>query len=113
VIGALTSVPAGDVDIFICVPDMVKAECIMVKIFEALQRNQQSIAKKRLMVTRSKNAVTFYRVSGERVPLPPVQARPIATHADCFKSALCAEAIPAVRGDPRCGRFSIELAFGL
>jgi len=73
VIGALTQCPAGDIDIFINAPAeeaMVKME----KIFGALQQNQKRYAqKRRLMVTRSKNAVSFYRVSGKSVALPPVQ----------------------------------------
>ena len=73
-IGALTQCPAGDIDIFINAPAeeaMVKME----KIFGALQQNQKRYAqKRRLMVTRSKNAVSFYRVSGKSVALPRVQA---------------------------------------
>ncbi len=84
VIGALTQCPAGDIDIFLRTP-VDDAEGTLVKIYEAIQRNQASIAKKRLMATRSKNTVSFYRVSGQSVVLPPVQVRlrPCA-HARCM-----------------------------
>jgi hypothetical protein len=73
VIGALTSCPAGDIDIFLHTP-VDQAEPTLRQIFEAVQRNQSKIAtKRRLMVTRTANAFSFYRVSGERVVLPPVQ----------------------------------------
>ena len=81
VIGALTSCPAGDVDIFLRT-SADEAEATLTRIFEAVQRNQGKIAKKRLMVTRSRNAISFYRVSGERVVLPPVQVCP---RARCVK----------------------------
>jgi len=76
VIGALTQCPAGDIDIYLRTP-VDEAEGTLVKIYEAIQRNQASIAKrKRLMVTRSLNAISFYRVSGQSALLPPVQVRP-------------------------------------
>ena len=77
VIGALTQCPAGDIDIFLRTP-VDEAEGTLAKIYEAIQRNQASIAKKkRLMVTRSLNAISFYRVSGQSAfLLPPVQVRP-------------------------------------
>ena len=75
-LGALTGCPAGDVDIFLRMP-VDKAEDALSKIFEALQRSQARISKqKRIMVTRSKNAVTFYRVAaqcGAALDRPPVQ----------------------------------------
>ncbi len=74
VIGALTGCPAGDVDIFLRTP-LENAEPTLIKIFEAVQRNQARISKRRLMVTRSKNAVTFYRVADQKVARPPVQVR--------------------------------------
>ena len=77
--GALTGCPAGDVDIFLRMP-VERAEDALSKIFEAVQRSQARIKSKRIMVTRSKNAVTFYRVAakcGAALDRPPVQVRPI------------------------------------
>ena len=74
VIGALTSCPAGDIDIFLSMPTET-AEKTLTLILEAVQRNQTQISKKRLMVTRSKNAITFFRVAGDKLARPPVQVR--------------------------------------
>ena len=73
-IGALTSCPAGDIDVFLSVPTEM-AEKTLTLILEAVQRNQTQISKKRLMVTRSKNAITFFRVAGDKLARPPVQVR--------------------------------------
>ena len=57
VIGALTGVPAGDMDIFLHCSE-AEAEGILRKIYVAVQANQARITTRKLLVTRSKNAVS-------------------------------------------------------
>ena len=66
--------PAGDIDIFLCMPE-AEAEDAFRKIYDAVQRKQQKVAcKQKLMVTRSKNAITFYQATPEaKVSCVPVQ----------------------------------------
>ena len=72
VIGALTGSPASDMDIWLkC--SIAEAEGKLKQIYEAVQRTN-SRNKRKLMVTRSKHAVTFYRVAElTRLECPPVQ----------------------------------------
>jgi len=74
-VGALTQIPAGDIDVYLRT-STEEAEATLAKLHESVQKNQARLApKKRLLVTRSRNTVTFYRVSGQSVLLPPVQVR--------------------------------------
>ena len=80
VLGALTGCGAGDVDIFLrCAKNCTKdeAEARLRHVFRAVQRNQARNvgAKSKILVTRSRNAVTLFRVSGPRLTqgAPPVQ----------------------------------------
>jgi len=74
VVGALMQVPAGDIDIFLQVP-VENARTTLAEILKAIQRNQETTTKKRrLLVTRSKNALSFYRVGQSQ--LPPIQVAP-------------------------------------
>ena len=57
VIGALTGVPAGDIDIFLNCSE-AEAEGILRKIYTAVQANQARITTRKMLVTRSKNAVS-------------------------------------------------------
>ncbi len=68
----MTGIPSGDIDIYLqgC-PEQGKSA--LEKVFYAVQRNQARMSKKRMMVSRSKNAVTFYRLADMRVARPPVQ----------------------------------------
>ena len=75
VLGSLTLCPAGDIDIFLQVP-VGEAENTLRQIFQAIQHNQARITKRRLMITRSKHAVTFYRVAAGTVTCPPIQVTP-------------------------------------
>jgi hypothetical protein len=74
VLAALTGCSFGDVDIFLKMP-AANAEASLAQIFEAIKRNQMRMKdpKKRIMVTRSKHAVSFYRVAGQKLANPPVQ----------------------------------------
>jgi len=72
ILGALTGSVAGDLDIFLkCKPE--DAGDILKQIYAAVQRNQKKGSKKRLLVTRSRNCVSFYRVGDHRLVCPPVQ----------------------------------------
>lgn len=81
VLGALTGCSAGDIDIFLrCTKDCTKdaeAEACLRHVFRAVQQNQARNvgAKSKILVTRSRNAVTLFRVSGPRLTqgAPPVQ----------------------------------------
>jgi len=72
VLGALTESVSGDVDIFLKLK-VEEAENTLIQIYEAIRINQQRTSKKRLLVTRSKHAVTFYRAGPNNSLLPPVQ----------------------------------------
>ena len=76
VVGALTECRAGDIDIFMQVPEK-EGEKTLREIFKAVQRNQSKISKRKLMITRSRNAITFYRVAGAKLARPPIQVRPL------------------------------------
>ena len=77
VLAALLGCGAGDIDIF--VTDPPRAEDLCRQVFEAVQRNQATRhgTASKILVTRSHNAVTFYRMgsTGEaaRPSFPPVQ----------------------------------------
>ena len=71
---------AGDIDIFLCVEED-KAEATLRRIYEAVQRNQRSATKRKLLVTRSKNCVTFFRVAGAMAARTPVQVIPNVTES--------------------------------
>ena len=72
VVGAITGVAAGDLDIFLMSPP-AKAEGTLHLIWKAIQINQERVGGKKLLVTRSKHAVTVYRCAGTRLTAPPVQ----------------------------------------
>ncbi len=80
VVGALTGTPVGDVDIFLtCAVDDAYNQ--LQKIFEAIQTNCKrlytpeapSAGKTRLLITRSKHAVTLFTVHDHRSSGVPVQ----------------------------------------
>ena len=58
----------------------------LAQIFACVQANQKRLSKRRLLVTRSKNAVTFYRVADQQQQLanPPVQARRCIAACACI-----------------------------
>jgi hypothetical protein len=91
VLGALTGTSAGDIDIFLTAPP-AEALAILKQIMLSVQRNQALTSgnKSRILVTRSRNAVTFYRVcsSGGSPSLsaPPVQV--ILTLNTCIMDLL-------------------------
>jgi hypothetical protein len=95
VLAALTDVPHTDIDVFlVCPPD--EAVACLRQIFEAVQRHHvRKGAKKRYLITRSQNAVTFYfsSVPGGAPPLQVIlQTNPSVAHllagfdvdASCF-----------------------------
>ena len=77
VLGALCGHSAGDIDIFITDPP--RAEELCQQVFRAVQQNQSARhgTTSKLLVTRSVNAVTVYRMGGSGGPpkrkFPPVQ----------------------------------------
>ena len=64
---------AGDLGIFLTVLQR-EAEATLRQVFAAVQRSMRKSKGEKLLVTRTKNAVTFYRASGVRLLAPPVQA---------------------------------------
>ena len=76
VLGSLINAEAGDVDIYLKAPPS-RGEEILRQIYEAVQRNllkaSDDARRSRLLVTRSKNAVTFYSISRGILASPPVQ----------------------------------------
>jgi len=72
VLASLTGGIAGDIDIFLKV-QVEDAEATLIKIYEAIQKNHARVSNKRMLITRSKNAVTFYRVGPNNTRCPPVQ----------------------------------------
>lgn len=76
VLGSLVDGAAGDIDIFLvgCKTDEEAMRCLH-QVFEAVKKNQARVhgQNKKLLVTRSRNAVTFFRVSSNEVRGPPVQ----------------------------------------
>ena len=46
----------------------------MRQVLAAVQRSMRKSQGEKMLVTRTKNAVTFYRASGARLCAPPVQA---------------------------------------
>ena len=73
VLSALVRGSAGDIDIFLTVAQC-EAEATLRQVFAAVQRSMRKSKGGKLLVTRTKNAVTFYRASGVRLLAPPVQA---------------------------------------
>ena len=77
VLGALIGCGSGDMDVFIT--DASRAEDLCRQVYEAVQRNQAARhgTASKILVTRSRNAVTFYRMgrTGEagKLSFPPVQ----------------------------------------
>ena len=66
------------------------------------------------MVTRSKNAISFYRVSGQSVLLPPVQVRPsppLRARARAGVEPLCGMLL-SPPGDSLCRPISVGVAAG-
>lgn len=78
VLAALTGAPAGDLDIFLLGP-LETAEVRLRQIFSSVQRVQARChgAKTKILVTRSKMAVTMLPVHDTAVLAPPVQ---VITH---------------------------------
>ena len=72
ILGALTGVASGDLDIFLNVP-LSRCKEILKQIYAAVQRNQARISKQRLLITRSRHAITFYRTASNKIANPPVQ----------------------------------------
>jgi len=73
VLSALVRGSAGDIDIFFTVPQC-EAEATLRQVFAAVQRSMRKSKGEKLLVTRTKNALTMYRASGTRLLAPPVQA---------------------------------------
>ena len=73
VLSALVRGSAGDIDIFLAVAQC-EAEATLRQVFAAVQRSMRKSKGEKLLVTRTKTAVTFYRASGVRLLAPPVQA---------------------------------------
>eukprot|EP00973_Karenia_brevis_P057032 7934019-Karenia_brevis.AAC.1 len=74
VLAALVGCAAGDLDIFVVGGE--EPERRLRDVFAAVQRNQASKLgnmNSRILVTRSKNAVTFFRVARGKPMEPPVQ----------------------------------------
>ena len=63
---------ACDVDIYLTVPPAQAAD-VFRQVFNAVQKNQERSGGKKLLLTRTKNAVTMYRACGSRLTAPPVQ----------------------------------------
>ena len=72
ILSALVNGSAGDLDVFLTVPP-AEAEGTLRQIFAAVQKNQARSGGKKLLVTRTQNAVTMYRASGTNLCAPPVQ----------------------------------------
>ena len=72
VLSALTGCSAGDIDIFLKMKSE-EAKPTLIKIYDVIRANHSRVSKKRMLITRSKNAVTFYRVGANNTRLPPVQ----------------------------------------
>ena len=81
VLSALVRGSSGDVDIFITVPQC-EAEATLRQVFAAVQRSMRKNKGEKLLVTRTKNALTMYRASGARLLAPPVQALVVTLAAD-------------------------------
>lgn len=82
VLSCLLGVHAGDIDIFII--DSTRSTEIFGQVFKAIQRNQaqRHTPESKMLVTRSRNAVTFYRMGVDgRCMIPPVQII-LATYTD-------------------------------
>ena len=61
VLGALVGTPIGDIDIFLCC-NHAQAPRITARVFEAVQSIHMGSNGYDLLVTRSNNAITFFRV---------------------------------------------------
>ena len=72
VLGALTGCFAGDLDVFLKV-SVEEAEPMLMKIYAAVLQNQAHVSQKRVLITRTKNAVSFYRIGANNTRCPPVQ----------------------------------------
>ena len=72
ILSALVKGSAGDIDIYLTVPP-ADALGVLRQVFNAVQQNQKRSGGKRLLVTRTNNAVTMYRACGISLTAPPVQ----------------------------------------
>ena len=69
---ALVKGSAGDIDIYVTVPP-AEAQGVLRQVFNAVQKNQKRSGGKKLLLTRTNNAVTMYRACGSSLTAPPVQ----------------------------------------
>ena len=72
ILSSLVRGSAGDIDIFLTV-SQCEAEATLRLVYAAVQRSMRKCNGEKLLVTRTKNTVTFYRASGARLSAPPVQ----------------------------------------
>ena len=73
-IGSLTGIPtSGDIDIYLQGSCPEQGRKSLEQVFYAVQRNQARYSKKKMLVSRSRNAVTFYRLANMKLARPPVQ----------------------------------------
>ena len=72
VLAALTGGNFNDIDIFLNA-QVEDGEKVLAQIYEAILKNQAKVSKKRILVTRSRNAVSFFRAGPNNSRRPPVQ----------------------------------------